>query len=258
MRSTKLFFQNLLSSNKCQLAHSLPCPQWTTFLFIRLSAVPTSRDKKGHQFHQVYQVESSRCHQTTQMQAVAQAMAMVDMVSKPDVEVTMTMAVVNTWRLIQVRQNSRVHVRCSKGTSYIAQITCQKYMGILGQAMNGVKLWEKIFQGGIWNWDWGKQVVHDFGPDWWLIWLSESASAILYSMGKFGRDFSIISYGLPVRGIHMESKWVYTWLSMHVGNICGMSVWVQVEMYMCTLKHVWVHETSGRKLCVLSNYGEWA
>ena len=89
----KEYFLDLSSLNKCQLAHSLPCPQWTTILYIRLSAVTSSEDEKRHQFHQVHQVEASRCHQTIQIQAVVEVVAMVDVVDKLDVEVTMTMAV---------------------------------------------------------------------------------------------------------------------------------------------------------------------
>ena len=57
------------------------------------------------------------------MQAMVEAVAMVDMVGKLDVEVTMTMAVEIAQKHIQVKQNSRVHVRCSKITSSTAQIT---------------------------------------------------------------------------------------------------------------------------------------
>jgi len=45
---------------------------------------------------------------------------MVVVVDKPDVVVTMTMAVVIAPRPIQVRQNSRVHVRHSRGMSLTA------------------------------------------------------------------------------------------------------------------------------------------
>ena len=48
---------------------------------------------------------------------------MVVMVDKLDAEVTATVAVVITPRPIQVRQNSRVHVTCSKGISLIALTT---------------------------------------------------------------------------------------------------------------------------------------
>ena len=46
---------------------------------------------------------------------MVEAVAMVVMVDKLDVVVTMTMAVVITPRPIQVRQNSRVHVRHTRG-----------------------------------------------------------------------------------------------------------------------------------------------
>ena len=122
-QSIKLSFLDLSSPNKCQLAHSLPCPQQTTPLFIRLSAAPTSGDKRGHQFHQIHQVEASRCHQTIQMQAMVEVMAMVDVVNKPDAEVTMPVAVGIAQKHNQSRQNFKAHVKCSKSISLIAQTT---------------------------------------------------------------------------------------------------------------------------------------
>ena len=62
-------------------------------------------------------------------------------------------------------------------------------------------------------------------------------------------------YGLPDwRYTHMV-RWVYTWLSMYVGNVSGMCLQVHVEMYMCMLKCVLVHEVCGRRLWALNGYG---
>ena len=91
--------------------------------FIRLSVVTTSRDKKGHLFLQICWTEPSRCLQAIWTQAAVEVMAKVVVVNKPDEEVTTTVAVAITWRLIQVRQNFRAHVMHSKGTYLIAQIT---------------------------------------------------------------------------------------------------------------------------------------
>ena len=54
---------------------------------------------------------------------MVEVLAMVDVVNKPDVEVTITMAVAIARRHSIARQNFKVHVKCSKGISLIAQTT---------------------------------------------------------------------------------------------------------------------------------------
>ena len=73
-------------------------------------------------------------------------------------------------------------------------------------------------------------------------------------MSKYGRDFHIVSYGLPDWKYKHMVEWVHTQLSMYAGNISGMSLQVHVEMYMCMLKCVQVHKVCDKKLRALNGY----